>query len=428
MGKQNVEGNLQYLIFVCLFYFYIMRDWLERKIPAAGYGDEVIALLAIPIFFYELKKNRFDLVIRREGYGKYIVLFLLTGFLGNAAYRYQNLVETALPDMFLCIKFWLTLYVGRHLFSQMPLEEYAPKIYNHIKLVALTYCGCYLLDLRFHIFWASLRYGMRSTQLMYSHSTVFAACCIFLIVVLLSLTDYIAGWEKWLLILLFLMCTTLRSKAWGAAIAILLICYFVFYREKKVRIRTLLLFVPLIVAVAWEQIEFYFFSSIQGDSARYQLLIKSLEIAKDHFPLGAGFGTFGSYYSGRVYSPLYFIYGLTMVHGLTVRDTSFMSDSFWPMVIGQTGFIGTLAFALAIMGLFREIQKVRINSPALYASALSGLSYLLIISVAESAFVHPVAAPIAMWMGYVLNPNVDIGDGYNESLSERFRKDKVWYE
>ena len=54
-----------------------------------------------------------------------------------------------------------------------------------------------------------------------------------------------------------------------------------------------------------------FFSSIIPDSARYQLLTKAFEIARDMFPLGAGFATFGSYYSGVYYSSVYAAYGLS---------------------------------------------------------------------------------------------------------------------
>lgn len=167
-----------------------------------------------------------------------------------------------------------------------------------------------------------------------------------------------------------------------------LICYFTFYRKKKITIKTLLLFVPLVVTLAWNQIYYYFFSSIQGDSARYQLLINSFKVIKDHFPIGSGFGTYASYYSGKYYSPIYSSYGLTGIYGLTRDNTSFISDSFWPMVFAQTGLIGTIAFGCALLRLFKQIQKIRITSMAFYASAISVLSYLLIASTAESAFVH----------------------------------------
>lgn len=166
---------------------------------------------------------------------------------------------------------------------------------------------------------------------MYSYPTVFVSCCIFLIMLLLAVKDQADQWKWWLALLLFFMCSTLRRKAFGGAI----------------------------------------------DSARYQLLTKSFEIAKDHFPLGSGFGTFASYYSGVRYSPLYKIYGLSTVNGLSMSNRSFMSDSFWPMILGQTGWLGCIAYIVALAMLFMEIQKLRKISSDYYAASLCGLGCLL---------------------------------------------------
>ena len=316
---------------------------------------------------------------------------------------YQDFVSIALIDAFLCLKFWLAVYVGKYIFSKVEIARFGKKIYVHVKVVTSLYFLLLIADWIFRIFSASIRYGMRSTQLMYSHPTVFCACCGFLIMVLLSIRDCVVGYKKWLIILLLLMCTTLRSKAFGAAVAIVLICYFVFYRKKRVRLRTFIIFTPLLVTLGWEQIEYYFFSSIQSDSARYQLLFNSIKIAKDYFPIGSGFGTFASYYSGVNYSPLYAMYGLTNVNGLRQGATSFISDSFWPMILGQTGVIGLIAYVMALVMLFKEIQNIRKISSSYYAAALCGFCYLLIASVAESAFVHPLAIPNGVMIGFLLN-------------------------
>lgn len=411
--NRGLRINKQYLIFLLLFYFFISKNWLEQYWSFIGYGDELVALLAIPIFIIKLYKNHFLLKIHGGGYGKCIAIFIISGLLGNAVYQYQSFFKVAVPDAFLCLKFWLTLYVGKNVLSRFSIKRYAKKIYNHVRFVTAIYVICYFFDLKFHLFKASIRYGMRCTQLMYSHSTVFVACCVFLIGILLAVSNYNNDWKKCLGVLLFLMCTTLRSKAWGIAIAIVLICYFTFYRRKKITIKTLLLFVPLVVTLAWNQIYYYFFSSIQGDSARYQLLINSFKVIKDHFPIGSGFGTYASYYSGKYYSPIYSSYGLTGIYGLTRDNTSFISDSFWPMVFAQTGLIGTVAFGCALLRLFKQIQKIRITSMAFYASAISVLSYLLIASTAESAFVHPVAIPIALWLGVIMNQDTFDVEGGN---------------
>ncbi|MBD5552252.1 MAG: hypothetical protein HDQ96_13935 [Lachnospiraceae bacterium] len=406
--RKKPKGYNQYILFIIILYFFVFKDFLEQYISWVGYTDELFVLLAVPIFVFDLKKSHFILRFKRQvGYGRCVILFLIIGFVSSFVYKYQDFIRIVLPDLLLCSKYWLSLYVGKHIFKGMNLDDFKKNIYEHIKVIACFYVICMCIDSQLHIFAGEFRYGLKTTQLMYSHPTVFVACCILLIMLLIVVKDQADQWKWWLALLLFFMCSTLRSKAFGGAIAVVLICYFVFYRKKKIRVRTLLMFVPLIIVIAWEQIEFYFFSSIQSDSARYQLLAKSFEIAKDHFPLGSGFGTFASYYSGVRYSPLYKIYGLSAVNGLSMSNRAFMSDSFWPMILGQTGWFGCIAYIGALALLFMEIQKLRKVNCDYYAASLCGLSYLLIASMAESAFVHPLAIPIATFMGCLLKKNED---------------------
>ena len=146
-------------------------------------------------------------------------------------------MRIVLPDLLLCSKYWLSLYVGKHIFKGMNLDDFKKNIYEHIKVIACFYVICMCIDSQLHIFAGEFRYGLKTTQLMYSHPTIFVACCILLIMLLIVVKDQTDQWKWWLALLLFFMCSTLRSKAFGGAIAVVLICYFVFYRKKKIRVR-----------------------------------------------------------------------------------------------------------------------------------------------------------------------------------------------
>ena len=56
--------NKSYGLFIIIFYLFLMKDWLENKIAFLGYFDEIIALLAVPLFIRELLKNQYVLKIR----------------------------------------------------------------------------------------------------------------------------------------------------------------------------------------------------------------------------------------------------------------------------------------------------------------------------------------------------------------------------
>lgn len=400
--------NRKLLIFNIFFYIFLFGNVLEKIIPFLGYVDELIALSAIPLAVAQLYTSHFHMHTNRlgeHGYLRYVLLYVLCGLLANLLFGYQNIAKAALPDLLLNAKFWLVIYAGKCFFRNFDIHKWADRILYNIQFVICLYTVLIVIDNIHPIFYSEIRYGFRSTQLFYSHPTIFAANCVLLMAILLIIRNDIGSQKTrnmfiWISVMI---CSTLRSKMFGCVFAFWLIYYFVFYRQKKLRLRTMVLFIPLVLALGWNQIEYYFFSGIQQESARYQLLAKSFEIAKDHFPIGAGFGTFASYYSGLVYSPLYSKYGISGVWGLTKGNTTFISDSYWPMILAQFGWIGLLANVMAILNLFRQIQKIRKISHCDYAVGLFILAYLLIESTAASAFVHPLSMPLALLLGHVLS-------------------------
>lgn len=88
----------------------------------------------------------------------------------------------------------------------------------------------------------------------------------------------------------------------------------------------------------------------QVDAApRIALYTTSVQIAQDEFPLGAGLGKFGSWMSRIEYSDVYREYGLDHVFGLSRQNPQFITDTFWPQVLGETGILG-LAGYVAFLG------------------------------------------------------------------------------
>lgn len=394
-----------YYIFIVLLYYFLLRDFLEQKVSAFGYVDELIAAFAIIVFFLRLLGFKgVRSYKKKDNYWLGIFIMMLSGLLGNLMFHYQPFVKAALPDLFLCIKFWLWIEVGRYLYRRFDIGRYAKKILKHLRVITWFFLGLTLLDNVLRVFPAEIRHGFRSTTLFYFHPTSFAACMILLMAILVLLRSGI-GKKKFYfyeIVLSILACSSWRSKIIGSVLLFWVIVYLVLIRKKKVTVWTMLLFVPPVLIVGWDQIQFYFMSDMIQGSPRYQLLAKSFLVARDHMPIGAGFATFASHYSGVYYSPLYSIYGISNVYGITATNISFISDSFWPMIIGQAGLIGTIGFVLAIYRLFKNIQKTRKINRVIYATGLFVLAYLLIESTSSAAFTHPIYMPIAFILAYVM--------------------------
>lgn len=86
--------------------------------------------------------------------------------------------------------------------------------------------------------------------------------------------------------------------------------------------------------------------------------------------------------------------------GISEDDTSFLSDNFWPMIIGQFGYIGTAFYIIILCLIYGDIQKeFNKKDYNIYISKIICFIYLIISSIAESAFVNPIAIPLALIMG-----------------------------
>lgn len=85
-------------------------------------------------------------------------------------------------------------------------------------------------------------------------------------------------------------------------------------------------------------------------TARSALYYTSVRIAQDHFPLGTGLASFGSYASRLYYSNTYQDYSIANINGVAPGSSEYITDTFWPMVLGEGGVISLLGY-LVFLGL-----------------------------------------------------------------------------
>lgn len=198
---------------------------------------------------------------------------------------------------------------------------------------------------------------------------------------------------------------TLRAKAIAATIAIVVMYITLFAVKRYAKIIGLLGGAAAAIMVGWNQFSFYFGAAAQarGDFIRAKLLRDSISLAKQFFPLGTGYGTFGSNVAAEYYSPLYIAMGYSRIAGGSKEDNSYLKDSFWPIIIAQFGWIGLLLFAYFLVGLVRKVFELYKINRYLFWAGISVIIYEVIASIAESAFFHPVAIPLFCVLGLIIN-------------------------
>lgn len=390
-------------IFAIVITIVVFIPLLTQKYAIFNFWDEIIAALAIPLMLYRLftgKLFKIRLSSFTRSYRGWLFIFVLSGLIGTIMYKYQPFFGAALPDLFLNIKFWLAIYWSSYVFKKLDVKKCSKIIGQLIRFVVIVFVLLYVLDRIFNFFSGDYRFGIKSAWLFYEIHSYFAAVCVFLIGVLTVFKEHITHYWVYTSILLMFMILTFRSKAFGGVILFLFLYFIIYKFRKKLNLRTIVLMGIPIFLIGWPQIQVYFLST--EERARAVLLVTSIKIMREYFPIGTGFATFASYYSGKVYSPLYIRYGINNVLGLAEGHATFVSDSFWPMIFAQNGFIGTVMFLMALYMLFRKIQFLRKFNINYYFGAMFCFMYLCVTSLAESAFVHPMSVPMGVLMGLCL--------------------------
>jgi len=133
---------------------------------------------------------------------------------------------------------------------------------------------------------------------------------------------------------------------------------------------------------------------------RTALYVGAVAVARDHLPLGAGLGRFGSHLSRADYSPVYVEYGLNRIHLLGPDEPSAVTDTYWPMVLGETGVLGLLAALVFVAALAGTVWRNATTavSPGMRVVALAALMIFaegVVRSLTSSVFTAP---PIAYFV------------------------------
>lgn len=404
------------IVFLFCFYILVFQNPLTEYVSGIfNYVDEVFALLSVVFMLYLGTKSVQKLVVTKNTLSMvaFLSIFIICGLTANVIYQYQpaNLV---LKDMYVNIKFFLSVATGFYLFRYV----YPPKgmMLRHTKCCTVILFLLLLIDVVFDIFPDhGYRYGIKARSLIFGHVTYLAAACVFLLSVLMF---YHEKWNwTYIAMNLMLLLSTTRGKALAGGVAYLFVMYFVVFNRKKIKLWHIILIGIMGLYIAWDQISFYYLE-LSGQSARSILTQTSFEILNDYFPIGTGFGTYASDVAGEYYSPVYIKYGFALMYDLR-EEYGYFSDTFWPIIIGQTGFIGTICYLVALLKLFLKTIRVRLVDRKAYAAVLFIFIYLLISSTSEPTFCNSVSIPLAMLLGCALHLEGGIDGTHQKILDVR---------
>jgi len=399
LAKKTDNGKL--LCLAALIYILVFQSPLEEIWAPFSYIDEVVSLLGFLYLAWEV------VVSRNYKFPKYVivtivglVVFSLVGLLGNVLYRYQSW-KSVVIDLYTNLKFFFALLTGCAICSIMDWAVVKKQANIHAKIAVGILFAVFLFDRFVPVFPGAIRYGIRSAVLFYSHPTYLAGATAFLASLLM--TFYEKKNLPFIAMSLTMLMFTLRSKAFASvAIFVALFVFFVLL-NRRMKFWHVAVAAAACVIIAWPQISYYFIE-LGGLSTRSVMHSVAFQIARDYFPIGTGFGTYASAEAAKAFSPVYELYNFEYLLRFEVNRQwlGFLNDTFWPIIIGQTGVIGTIAYVTALGTLFAKLWKLQNVHIHTFAAVIYIWGHLLICSTAEPAFNNSTAIPLAIIMGMAL--------------------------
>lgn len=373
----------------------IFESFLTKNISIANYFDEAatIALFSYALLHAASSTNKKLLSSTEKLSIAALVLLVCVGVFGGFISKIQTNPFPILIDIFACIKFPVAILSGYIVFANSKSIFEVLVVEAKLLLVVMVPFAIMnqFLDMGMRF---DSRYGLDSFQFVFGHPSSLAAVMAAFSVLFFAV-DRDGG--RWLILCWIYLILTLRSAAIAFA-AFSCLAWLISRKKGRINLWQIALFTIVALFFGWSQIQYYFVD-LDG-SARRELLDVGIKIADYYFPFGSGFATYASNITSQAefYSPLYYEYGLSGIYGLTLDNSNFLSDSFWPIIIGQFGWIGMIAAITVILSIYFGCctRLKKLNQSTLPISI--GFAYLLITSASSSAFFHPLSVLIAAYI------------------------------
>ncbi len=329
----------------------VVCEALNRMVPALQYVDEVSFVILALVLVTRMARG----VVCREVKLGCLALAGVSciGFCGNYIFGVQSSLFAIAIDWCSCMKAPVAFLAVYDLLQRDEAYQisYTLAFLARLLIFASAIFGTVSLFVNIGMS-GEVRFGLASFSFIFGqqHSLAIILICSLLIIAITA-KDKNALLLYFALVAYSMVLTTKGPSLIWVAVA----AFFVFRGSERFqfKMRHIVPLVIVAVALGGYQITNYL---MDNTSPRYLLISNSIVTANAYLPTGAGFATYGSDMAAKFYSPLYVLYGFVNYWGMAPASTMFLNDNFWPMVIGQFGYVGLVLFVLLFVGMFRMTQ------------------------------------------------------------------------
>lgn len=368
-------------LWAVIFGVLLYQDALARFFSPISYFDEILAILFFLYFILHSSKKMDKKQLSILGL---VSAILLIGFMGNLKSEVLTSIKNIVWDAFNIFKFVMAISGALLYFENLKNKRYLMKYLNSIVRLSVILASLFMMlnlvaDIGMH---TDYRYGIRAYNFIFGRVGGFYSACVIWLIILKANQIYKVNNRIFIYLTLLNMCATLRSRAIAFVLVYVILNYLIFVKnDKKFNYWYFVPIVLLLFFTAKDQLLYYF----SGERARNVLLKYGIITAKRFFPIGSGFSTYGTAVARDTYSQLYLDYGFSSVWGLSKDNTDFLTDNYWPAVLGEFGIIGTLVMAYMHVSLFKFLMKF-VNNRHSKLCLWFAYATLMISSIASSSF------------------------------------------
>ncbi len=398
MGE--IRFTAKEIIFTLCSIVFFFQQYLELYVSSYfSYYDEIISIIMLAVYLIKIIRKGLD------SFDKYFIVLLLCftlfGIIGNFTAKIQENWKPILIDWFLCIKIFF-IFVGSFTFLKSFSYTEKERIVKRLSYLLYIFISIAFIFAVINLFYKTSmssdpRYGLYSFRFISMNPGMFSYTFYFIMFIFTINILYCKDFSKkvnlfFIIIALLTWISTLRTKAFIFAIVYLFL-YFIFVIKKlfKFNFIYLILIIAISIYIGYDQYLFYY---VENDTARAKFLEYGFVNFNAYFPLGSGFGTFGTSVAFDYYSQLYYNYGMNLVHGLEPGIGGFSSDTFWPAIIGQFGLIGLLFYLGLLFIVFKFMFKESKYEKIGIFSILFIFICFIVASLATSVFFHPITLSV----------------------------------
>ncbi len=398
---------------VILLFLFIL-DAIFEIFSSNNYFDEIICLVSIIYLLQlslrnKLKKNDFIVLVIL-----FFVIFI--GLISNYISLLNNHYFLIIIDIISETKVLFAFFAVRYFINENDKRDLIKIAYLPSKIFIFMSFVFGIMTLFVNTgMYNSMRYGIPSFTFIFPMAFQFFAfecLCIYCVLCKNKKRD-----NKFVIMGL-ISCILITKGPQIIFVALFLILRKYYKKNEKLKLKIAIPIVIIVIILGNFQINTYLTNE---NAPRYLFYKYGMITANRYFPLGSGFGTFGSDIAARNYSKLYIRYGFNNLFGMNDEDGAFLSDTFWITPIAQFGWIAGIMYILIYIYILFLLQKSKNNYKEKSFSVALHLQY--IIHAVGSAILSSSVGVI----GYILLAIISVNstdENRNKDNMEELNKDE----